>query len=469
MPSQHNTLHKTNEVKGHFLFGSTFEFLTNPVAYLTKLAKDYGPFAIVRFAGKKYYILQHPDYVKHVWLANHKLYRKPGATKLLSIFLGEGLSTSNGELWLRQRRLMQPAFYSERMQYFTKVIDEEVIVFINKLNKIPANTAIEVSREFLQLTIRIISRCMFTIGFDEEIKTLVNTLEELAAFAAAWMKNAVKLPTSLPTTANRKFRKNCGVFDKIIYKIIEKRRIELANELGRSNKDLLDLLLSFSDEETKTPLSEKLLRDEVTTIFMAGHETTAQTLSWMLYHLAKEKTINDKVKKENEKVCNNGGFSFEDIPKLTYTKQVIQETLRLYPPIWAVMRKPIHHDIIGELHLPAQSNLLLNIYGLHQHQDYWQYPEQFYPEHFSEASVKARPGFVYVPFGGGPRLCIGQNFAMLVMHIVIGRLSQSFEFSVPRNYIPTVEPNITLRAKGGIQLIINKVGTGSGLPAEAIN
>ena len=457
MTSQKIGMQKTNVASGNFFFGNTFEVLKNPVAYLAKLANNYGPYVIVRFAGKKYYVLQHPDLVKHVWLANHKQYRKPGATKLLSIFLGEGLSTSNGELWLRQRRLMQPAFHTESMKYFTEVINEEVTVFIKKLDKIPSGTNVELNHEFLQLTIRIISRCMFTIGFEEEINTMVDALEALAAFAAGWMKSSVKIPTSLPTIANKKFKKNCGVFDEIIYKIIERRRKEMVNEPCRRNRDLLDMLLNFSDEKTKLPLNEKLLRDELTTIFMAGHETTAQTLSWMFYHLAKEKVISEKVKAESKKVCNNSPVLLEDVPMLTFTKQVIQETLRLYPPIWAVVRKPVLSDAIGELHLPAKSNVLLNIYGLHHHPLYWEYPENFCPEHFSDANVKARPGFVYVPFGGGPRLCMGQNFAMLVMQIVVSRMSQSFEFSVPENYVPEVEPNITLRAKRGIQLIINKV------------
>ena len=456
--SQHQPMLTIDVMKGNFLFGSTFEILKNPVAFLAKLANKYGAVVIVRFAGKKYYVLQHPDLVKHIWLDNYKQYHKPGATKLLRMFLGDGLSTSNGELWLRQRRLMQPAFHSERMKYFTDVINEEVTFFANKLNTLSDNTKIDVNHEFLQLTIRIISRSMFTMHFDKEIDTMICALEQLAAYAAAWMKSPVKIPVSLPTPANKNYKKNCEVFDKIIYKIIERRRREIANG-GATNNDLLDMLLNYYDEETKSPMTEQLLRDELTTIFMAGHETTAQTLSWMFYHLAKDKTINEKLKAESETICGNKSVLFEDTPKLIYTKQVIQETLRLYPPIWAVVRTPVKDDIINGLRLPAQANVLLNIYGLHHHPDYWEQPEHFYPEHFNIANEKDRPAFVYVPFGGGPRLCLGQNFAMLVMHIVLCRICQSFEFYVPEGYVPVVEPNITLRAKHGIQLNIKKINS----------
>ena len=457
--SKLTTSNQLDKAKGSFVFGNTFEILKNPVAFLSKLAKNYGPVVTVRFGGRRYYVLQHPDYARHVWLENYKNYRKPGATKLLRMFLGEGLSTSNGELWLRQRRLMQPAFHSQKMQYFTDIINEEVTAFINRLNEIPDNSKIDLTHEFLKLTIRIISLSMFSMDFNEEIDLMVNKLDELACYAASWMKSPVKIPASWPTSANKLFKKNCETFDSIIYKIIDRRRNEIANGRSPVNGDLLDMLLNYCDEETKNPINEKLLRDEVTTIFMAGHETTAQTLSWMFYHLAKDKEINEKVKAESIIISNGKPFLFDDTKKLAYGRQVIQETLRLYPPIWAVVRKPIKDDIINGLHLQSQSNVLLNIYGLHHHPNYWEQAENFYPEHFSREKENSRPAYVYVPFGGGPRLCLGNNFAMLVMHIVLCRIVQSFQFTVPENYVPIVEPNITLRAKQGIQLIIKKIPT----------
>lgn len=456
-PTFQNTVQEVDEVKDSLLLGSAVEILKNPVEFLAKLAKNYGVVVTINFAGKKYFVFQHPDYIKHVWLDNYKQYRKPGATKLLRMFLGEGLSTSNGELWLRQRRLMQPAFHSQKLAHITTVINEETTAFINRLQKIPDNTRIDINHELLQLTISIISRAMFNMNLKEEMDTMVNALEELATYAASWMKSLIKIPTNWPTPANKIFKKNCAIFDDIIYKIIDRRRREMAKADAPVYNDLLDMLLNFCDEETKSPMTEKLLRDEVTTLFMAGHETTAQTLSWMLYHLAKEKVINGKVKEEGLKISRGNLLLFEDIPKLIYTKQVIQETLRMYPPIWAVVRKPITEDTIYALHLPAHSNVLLNIYGLHHHPAYWEQPENFYPEHFSAANEQQRPVFVFIPFGGGPRLCLGHNFAMLVMHIVINRITQSFEFAVPENYIPIVEPNITLRAKQGIQLMIKKI------------
>ncbi len=448
---------KADILKRKRFLGNTLHILKDPVDFLGQLPKSYGAIVHANFAGKKYFILQHPDYIKHVLLENHKAYCKPGATKLLRLFLGEGLSTSNGELWLRQRRIMQPAFHKQRLLHILKTINEETTAFIDKLNKLPAYTQLNISHEFLQLTISIISRAMFSTSLKEEMEQMVNALEALAEYASKWMKSVIKIPTNWPTPANIKFQHNCKVFDGIIYNMIESRRKYMADAELPPHEDLLDMLMGYSDEKTKDVMSEKQLRDEVTTMFMAGHETTAQTLSWIFYHLAKEKEIIQKVKNEGAKVLSKRLPEFDDLSQLIYIKQVINEGLRFYPPIWALVRKPYYNDEINGINIPASSNVLINIYGIHHHSDYWDTPDTFNPEHFDPAAELQRPQFVYLPFGGGPRLCIGSNFAMMVMQVIVSRLSQFFEFDVPDGHVPKIETNITLRAKGGIQLIMKKL------------
>jgi cytochrome P450 len=445
---------KVDVLKGSFLLGSTLEILKNPVLYLSKLTNSYGPVVVVSFSGKKYYVFQHPDYIKHVLLDNHKHYCKPGATKLLRLFLGEGLSTSNGELWLKQRRLMQPAFHKERLVQLADMINEETSKLICRLNALPHNSTININRETLQLTISIISRAMFSSGLNNEMQQIIHALEELASFATNWMKSVIKIPTTWPTPANNVYWKNCEIFDNIINSIIERRRKQIMTH--NAPNDLLTMLMESYDEDTKSSMSQKQLRDEVATLFMAGHETSAQTLSWTLYHLAASKEIYTKIKKEVIQILDSSQPSFENIASLTYTNQVLQETLRHYPPIWALVRRPLLNDYIDGLHLATGSNVLLNIYGLHHHPTYWQTPQTFNPSHFDKEAEQSRPPYVFIPFGAGPRLCLGHSFAMLVMKIVVTRLVMAFEFSVPEGYVPAIEPNITLRAKNGIPLIINK-------------
>ncbi len=453
MKSSSNAASREPEVlKRSNLLGNTFQVLKDPVDFLGKLTKNYGPVVTANFLGKKYFVLQHPEYIKHVLLQNHKAYCKPGATKLLRLFLGEGLSTSNGELWLRQRRIMQPAFHKQRLLLILNIINEETTSFIIRLKSLPPESPLNISHEFLQLTISIISRAMFSTALKEEMKTMVDALEALALYASSWMKSLIKIPTHWPTPVNARFNSNCKVFDDIIYGIIDRRRKEMNDTSLPPHGDLLHMLMEYYDEESKCGMSEKQLRDEVTTMFMAGHETTAQTLSWIMYHLSKEKEMHQTVKNEGSIILNERLPALEDLPQLVYTKKVIQEALRCYPPVWALVRKPLADTDIDGIKVPAMSNVLINIYGMHHHSGYWNTPDAFNPSHFSAEAQEQRPQFAYLPFGGGPRLCLGNNFAMMVMQVVVSRLSQHFEFDVPVGYVPKVEPNITLRAKDGIQL-----------------
>lgn len=455
--SFNTTFHKADTVKGKPFFGSTFDVLKNPLNFLIQLTKKYKAVVVVRFGGKKYFILQHPDCIKHVLLDNHKNYQKVDTTKLLSLFLGDGLTTSNGELWLRQRRIIQPAFHKQKMNAIFNVINEETNEFILRLKNLNDKSCININHELMQLTIAIISRSMFGISLIAEMNEMILNLEKMTNFASSRMKKVINLPINFPSIANKQFKKNLQKFNDLIYQIIEKRRNEIAAVKEKSSHDdLLDMLLHYQDDATNLPMDKKLIRDEVTTIFMAGHETTAQTISWVLYHLAKDKSISQKITIEAEMVTVDNFLSFENIAQLTYSKQVIQETLRYYPPIWAFVRAPIYDDTIQSIKIPAHSNVLLNIYGLHHHAEYWETPDFFNPEHFNAENVKHRPPYIFVPFGAGPRVCIGQNFAMMIMHVVINQLVKNFEFTIPEGFAPEVEPNITLRAKKGIQLILNK-------------
>jgi cytochrome P450 len=439
-----------------YLLGNTLDILNNPVGFLANLSHGARPSIRTNFGGKNYVILQHPDYIKHILLDNHKAYFKPGATKLLRVFLGEGLSTSNGELWLRQRRIMQPAFHKPRLIPVLNIINDETSAFINRLNALPHKSELNISHEFLQLTISIISRAMFSSALNDEMEKMVNALEALAIYASRWMKSILKIPTRWPTPANIRFNHNCKVFDHIIHDIIERRRRYIADPLLPPHDDLLDMLMGYYDEEAQDGMSARQLRDEITTMFMAGHETTAQTLSWIFYHLAKEKEIKKNVTNEAKTVFNNELPAFDDLSHLIYTRQVVNEGLRFYPPVWALVRKPYYDDEINGVKIPATSNVLINIYGMHHHPGYWDTPDAFNPAHFDPLAVQQRPQFSYLPFGGGPRLCLGSNFAMMVMQVVVSRLSLYFDFDVPDGYIPKIEPNITLRSKDGIRLILKR-------------
>lgn len=411
------------------------------------------PIVKLNLLGKRYHVFQHPELIKHVLQEHHKKYYKPGQ-KLFRLFLGEGLSTASGPAWLKQRRTMAPAFHKQKLEMMTEVINEETTRFITHLQSLPEKTDINITHEVLQLTMSVISRALFNDPLNGEINTLIHTLEKLAAFGSTWMKSPVKVPTSWPTPANIRYRKNVKIFDDIIFGIIRRRRLSQLE-----HHDLLDLLLHHFDDETGAPLTDKLLRDEVTTIFMAGHETTAQTLCWTLYHLALQKEIQKNLREESRKVYEYGTPSFHNLNEMTYTKQVIHEALRHYPSIWAIARIPSGNDVIHGYQINAGETVLLNVYGLHHHPAYWSDPDHFNPAHFEAGVSERRPHHVFIPFGAGPRMCLGSHFAMMVMQIVISRMAGAFEFDLTSDVKPEIEPNITLRVKGGIMLRINKAGS----------
>lgn len=446
---------KPSITKSKSVFFDTLRILRNPVEYLAFLAKQGAPGVTLNLLGKKYHILQHPEFTKHVLQENHRSYYKPGH-KLFRLILGEGLTSANGPAWLKQRRTMAPAFHKQKLEMMTELINEETTRFLKRLESLPDHSTVNVTREVVQLTMSVISRALFNDPLNGEINKMIYTLEDLASFGTAWMKSPVKIPTSWPTPANIRFRKNVKIFDNIIFGIINRRR---SSQDRVEHHDLLDLLLNHYDDETGAPLSDKLLRDEVTTMFMAGHETTAQTLSWILYHVAVQKDIQKKLNDEGQKLYGDGTPTFNNLSEMHYTKQVVNEALRHYPSIWAIARIASVKDTINGYQINAGENVLVNIYGLHHHPAYWSHPDLFNPSHFDPGVSEMRPTHAFIPFGAGPRMCLGSHFALMVMQIVISRVACAFEFDTVSDTLPEIEPNITLRVKGGMYLKIRKTAS----------
>ena len=457
MTSETNKHLKIETLKPSLFFRNTRRLLNNPVTFLGDLATHYGPVVQIKIARKKYLILQDPEFIKHVLSDNHRSYNKFGITKILRVFFGEGLVTSNGEMWIKKRRLIQPALHIQRISHILKIINEESNNFAQTLNALPSGNQINISREMLKLNVSIVNRALFSNTNQKEMESMMFILEDLTNFATEWMKSIIKIPLNWPTPSNIKFHKNCQDYDFIIYAMIERRRIYRKENIEPPHNDLLDMLLDYVDEDTHDEMTNKQLRDDITTMFMAGHDTTAQTLSWIFYEIAKNKEISNKLHQEATEVLEKGSLKLEDLSKLDYTNKVIKEGMRHYPSISAIQRRPIKEDVFKGIKFKKSTHLLINIYGMHHHPNYWETPELFNPERFTVEAEQQRPPFVYLPFGGGPRRCIGSNFAMMVMQVVVSSLIKNFEFKVLKGYIPVIVTNITIKPKDGIPLIMHKV------------
>ena len=446
-----NTIgHKTvPAVKGLPFFGSAFSAMKDPLGLLVSLKNNFADIVKIQIAGKNYYVIQSPEATRHVLQENAKNYYKPGASKMMKRFLGNGLATSNGDLWLKQRRLMQPAFHRSRIDGFASNIDDETSLLIQNWKQNISSLPVNINNEFLKLTLSNITKTMFGADMKDRLDEVAAIINNLLLSASGSVTSIVKFPLSIPTPSNTRFLKANKAFEKIIYEIIEQRK----KEKNTSHSDLLDMLLHAYDDESQSYMIIKQLRDEVSTIFMAGHETTAQTLSWVFYHLALYPDVYKKVSEECSKI-GAGKMSMNDLQKLSWSRMVIEETMRLYPPVWVMARKSFADDSIAGYHLPGGSTVLINIYGMNHYAGYWDKSFEFIPERFHQDNKEQRHPFLFIPFGAGQRLCIGSSLAMMVMQTVVCRLVQKFEFEIPVGFRAIAEPNITLRAKGGIQLMI---------------
>ncbi len=447
--------------RGWPLVGSTYPFISDPLGFMLRLQEQHERLSVVNVLRRDLNILQTAEDVKYVLQENNRNYHKSEAYAILATFLGNGLLTSEEDFWRRQRKLAQPAFYKQRLALMTDMMAQETEVLVNDWRKHDAAQPRDISKDMLRLTLNIVTKALFSTDVGDRVAGISAALDDIMHFADQTLKSFIRLPLKYPTPRNVKFLSAVRKVEEVIYGIINGRRAEIQRNPDARYDDLLDMLMRTQDEETGETMSDGQLRDEVTTIFMAGHETTANALSWALFLLAMHPEIAQKIRKEsNEVLTKKGTSTFEKARELRYTMQVVQEVLRLYPPAWVISRRSLAEDQIGPYVFPADSYFLVSPYTLHRRPEYWNEPEVFNPDRFSEENSKERPTYAYLPFGGGPRLCIGNNFAMLEMQLVLAILLRDFgvELLSP-NQVIEPEPMVTLRPKGGVTLGLKPLST----------
>jgi cytochrome P450 len=449
-----STAKKVPAARGLPFIGLSIEAAKDPLSLLKNLSQQYGDVVKVRLGLKDFYLLQTPSAARQVLHERARNYYKPGAAKLMKKVLGDGLATSNGDLWLQQRRLIQPAFHQQRLTHFLHILQGEVSSLIKEWKANEGHQPVDVSKAFMHLTLNNLTKAMFGASVNRDIETIARVLGVMLDCSADHAKSLVKVPLSIPTPSNLRFRAAEKEFEGIISGFIMGRQNEKTEDHCIGHNDLLQMLLAARDA-SGGHMTAKQLRDEIITMFLAGHETTAQTLNWIFYHLALDPQIYQNVKAEAV-MATKGELTVDSLRQLPYTKSLMEEAMRFYPPIWVIARKAAEKDCINGYQVPADATVLVNVYGMHHHPAYWTSPQTFDPSHFSPKVPATRPPFLYLPFGGGQRLCIGQHFAMMVIQTVIIRLVLEFGFSVPTNFSPSMDANVTLRAKKGIQLFIRQ-------------
>ncbi|RYZ28169.1 MAG: cytochrome P450 [Chitinophagaceae bacterium] len=450
--TNHNSHQTIPRAAGLPIIGQSLKAVRDPLNVLKELSVNYGSVVKIRLGLKDYYVLQSPEGARHVLQTNARNYCKPGAAKLMKRVLGNGLATANGEQWLRNRKLMQPAFHKQYLPRFHQILDAEISSLVETWRQNKRGEAIDVGAAFFRLTLNNLTKAMFGIGMEKEMSEIEEVLNIMLQFSSRNTKSLIKIPLYLPTANNQRFLAAEQRFEKVIHTIIQRRTAERKDPPSAHRNDLLDLLIDANEADSHPGFDTKQLRDEITTIFMAGHETTSQTLSWAFYQLALQPILHQKIKEESKIIAEDNLF-YPSSPSI-YTSALILETMRFYPPVWIIARKVIATDNIEGYAIPAGSTLLINVFGLHHHSRYWQSSDQFDPERFCNVKKEDQSLWHYLPFGGGQRVCIGRHFAMMVMETVILRLVQQFSFAVPAGFSPKMDANLVLRSSESIQLIV---------------
>jgi cytochrome P450 len=427
--------------KKHWLFGNIYYLRNKTIEHITEFCNECGPVLRLTSPINRVAVVSHPDYIKQILQDNSTNYRKSLAYDILSRLLGNGLLTSVGEEWKQNRKLIQPAFHKKKLEEFLQVIVESTNASFNKLAQHKNLTAYNIAPLFNELALDIISKCMFGSQIEKDAKRISEIIMELNHLAITRLNK----PISTFLFHNKKDIILVKELDNYIYSMMNERRSS-----GIKKDDLLQMLLDARDEETGEGMSDIQIRDEVMTIFVAGHETTACALSWAIYALGKNKEVYKKL--ETEIATFDKELNFDNLFSLPYIKMCIDETLRMYPPAWTMGRRNYQAEKFGNFTIPADTNILIPIYYMHHHKDYWQTPEEFNPERFHPSIKNTINRFVYLPFGAGSRMCIGNNFAIMEMIAVLYLFIQKFDFEIPDDFIAELDPLITLHTKNGVHI-----------------
>jgi len=444
----------------------------DPFRILVDNWRAYGD--VVRF--KMGPITQHlfvqPDHVKHILVNNKANYWKGIGMAKLKLMLGQGLFTSEGELWQRQRRLMQPPFTAKGVTRYAEDMTAETEAMLTRwhpsgeaisrmaagmtnaagamLDTWQPGQTIDISAEMLRLALNVISKTMLGINVEEYAVDTAQAFTYALEFIVGRTVTILDVPLFIPTPDNRRFKAALHTLDTLIYRIIEERRAHADGQ-----PDLLTALLNAKDEETGQGMSRQQLHDEVMTIFFAGHETTALSLTWLWVLLSAHPEAEAKLRAELDAVLGGRTPTLADVPNLKYTRRVIDEAMRLYPPAAIFVRDAIHDDDIGGYHVPAKSMMVLSPFLTQRHPEFWENPEAFEPERFDPERAEKRHHYAYFPFGGGQRTCIGNHFTLLENTLVVATVAQRYRLALAPGQ--SIEPKFlgTLRPARHVQMILH--------------
>lgn len=422
-----------------------FDFRRDPLTFVTETARRYGDVAHWKFGPRGMYLLSHPDYVKEVLVTRHRNFIKSYALQRSRVLLGQGLLTSEGEFHLRQRRLSQPAFHRERVDAYGQVMADYAARTAERWQD---RVTLDIAREMMRLTLGVVGKTLFDAEVEGEAEEIGSALTDAMVLFDRVTVPFSELLDRLPLPGTRRFHRARARLDETIYRIVEERR-----RSGEDRGDLLSMLLLAQDTEGDMGrMTDEQLRDEALTLFLAGHETTAIALTWTWYLLSQNPAAEARLHAELDEVLEGRLPTAEDLPRLPYTRMVLAESMRLYPPAWIIGRQPLEEFELGGWRIPAGSIVMMSQWVIHRDARFYADPQAFRPERWHPDAEAARHRFAYFPFGAGTRKCIGEGFAWMEGILVLATLAQRWRMRPLPDYRPEARPLITLRPKHGMRM-----------------
>ena len=429
------------------LVGNLAEFGRDPLAFLTSCAREHGDVAGIRLGGWPARVISHPDLAEQVLVTHNRSFTKHRFFfRHVDALFGDGLLTAEGDSWLRHRRLAQPAFHRDRIAAYA---GDMVALAEETAGSWTAGDTRDIHHEMMQLTLRIVVRTLFAIDAPRDVAALGAAFDVAVQEIAVRFRRPFRIPDAVPTPGNLRYRRALGRLDGFIRGIIAERR-----RAGGDRGDLLSMLMAARDEDGSA-MSDRHLRDEAVTLFLAGHETTALALSWTWMLLSLHPEADARLAGELRSVLDGRAPAVDDLPRLRYTQAVVEESLRLYPPAWVIGREAVAPCAIGGQEMPAGTTVFISPWVMHRDRRFFEHPEVFRPERWLDTERRSRlPRHAYLPFGAGPRLCIGNSFAMTEAILLLASLARRFRPTLRDGQPIAPFPTITLRPAGPMWMTI---------------
>lgn len=432
--------------KGRFLLGNLIEVSRDWLGFYKQCADDYGDIVYIRVAHVPVYLLVNPRDIESVLVTNAANFTKSADYRALARVLGRGLLTSEGDLWKRQRSLIQPAFHRQNILAYATVMTGAASRMLDSWKDKGERN---IHEDMMRVTLEIVARCLYGAEVSDAAERVGKAMEVVTEKFVSNASQALLFPFDIPVFFARRESRAIDELNKIIGSIVRERRSS-----NQPRKDLLDMLLCARDADGN-PMSDEQLRDEVMTLFLAGHETTAIALSWASYLIAQNPHVQTILVNELRTVLGDRVPTPDDLPRLRFTEMVLKETMRLYPAVWGIGRKAVAECELGGYRVPAGSNIFILQWRTQRDARFFPDPDRFDPERWREDPVRSGkiPRFAYFPFGGGPRVCVGASFAMMEAILLLAMIHQRYRLEIVPNHPIEVFASVTLRPKHGIRVI----------------